>query len=239
MPTVSLHPNNQHTQSQPSLQPPAYDPSATSRSEPPRSPINVYSRPSSTSTSRPSVPARIKPKPATTSQKIPNLDYLSFGNEPEPTPTTHKPAPPIKTEPTPTDWERLLGSLDNGDTNIYDACYGGPPIDALLDTAPLSMHNNHSTPVISNESIAWSSDSWALCPTETNSSLHSGLTPSTGQADSIVSFSTDDGGSGSDHDFAADWNSGSVNSNSETFKGIVMPQEGVDYGNNWDSGLLS
>ena len=257
---ISLHPNNAATQSQPSLQPSvSYEPSSVSRSEPARSPVNMSSRPQSTiNTTRPSATptSQYKNKPRhAPPQKLPNLDYLSFGNEPEaqtPPPTVQQ---PIKTEPAPTDWEKLLGSLDNGETNIYDACYGGPPVDALLDVPSLGLSaNNASTPALAHadsSSIAWNADLWALCHTDTNtSSTSSGLTPGVSgahTAGSILSFSSaEDGGLSGSEDFA-EWatdptsrhGSGSSattqNSNSE-FRGIVLPAHGDDlsFGESWN-----
>lgn len=238
---VSLHPYDTQTQSQPSLQPTTvYDPTTMSRSEPARSPHNMYSQSGSDSTARPSAPPQLQPKVQASPPKLPNLDYLSFGNEPEPTTTetNSKAAPPIKTEPGPTDWEKLLGSLDNGETNIYDACYGGPAVDALLDVPAIGMHNNHSTPAVGGTPLAWTSDLWALCPTDTNTSSSSGLSPNNGHAASLLSFSTDEGVSSSE-DFSTDWNSASSSqSQPESFRGIVMPSDDFSYANNnWESAL--
>lgn len=203
----------------------------------------MHSRPPSTAAARPSAPpSQQRPKAKPVPKKLPNLDYLSFGNEPEPQAApTSRTAQPIKTEPGPTDWEKLLGSLDNGETNIYDACYGGPPVDALLDTPSLGLHNNHSTPAITDGSLVWSADLWALCQTDTNASSSSGLTPpSAGHPApaSILSFTTDDGLS-STEDFTADWTSGSASSTqSETYRGIVLPHgDDTAFSSTWESGL--
>ncbi|KAF2758316.1 hypothetical protein EJ05DRAFT_485457 [Pseudovirgaria hyperparasitica] len=104
-----------------------------SRSEPTLSPVNTHT-----------------PKQARAStgpRQTPNLDFLSFDNTPipssyEPTQLIH----PQKQEVSTSDWERLLGSLDNGTTNIYDTIYGGVPAEALVD-API--HEN-----------TWTSDLW-------------------------------------------------------------------------------
>lgn len=85
--------------------------------------------------------------------KPPNLDYLSLSNTPAPShpqspneirphQVSHTPifstAPPFTnpkpTTATPTEWEVLLGSLDGGQTNLYDAIYGGPAL-SLTETA--------------------------------------------------------------------------------------------------------
>ena len=150
---ISLHPQGVPSQSTPSLQPTnRYDPASMSRSEPARSPVNMFSRPSST-TVRPSAPPpQLKPKSRQQPPlRLTNLDYLSFGNEPEVQPQPHRRATqPVKPEPGPTDWEKLLGSLDNGQTNIYDACYGGPAVEALLDNSggnDTTMNPNNSNTI--------------------------------------------------------------------------------------------
>ncbi|KXT14663.1 hypothetical protein AC579_3673 [Pseudocercospora musae] len=240
---ISLHPHSAQTQSQPSLQPPNYSPSSISRSEPARSPVNQYSRPTSTSVTRPSAPPALQPKPKAPSpvSRNTNLDYLSFGNEPDTTSQAgNRPTQPIKTEPGPTDWEKLLGSLDNGETNIYDACYGGPPVDALLDAPTLGIHNNASTPAISSESVAWHNDLWALCQSDSNTSSKSGLTPqSGGHPASILSFSTDEGLSSSEDFTPHEWTNSASSSSNETYRGILMPAEDSSYDGNSNWELLS
>lgn len=244
---VSLHPQSAHTRSQPSLPNTNYDPSSTSRSEPARSPVNMYSRPTSTLSAiyQSAPPPAPKSRHPQAPQKLLNLDYLSFGNEPDTqTPGSSRSSQPVKTEPVPTDWEKLLGSLDNGETNIYDACYGGPPVDALLDVPSLGM--SHTTPsataVADATSVAWNADLWALCQTETNTSTSSsGLTPGgSGQAGSILSFSTDEGLSSSD-DFTADWasaSSGNLHGNTDTHRAIVLPHgDDVNFESSWEAGM--
>lgn len=243
---ISLHPYGVPTQSQPSLQPSSsYEPSSMSRSEPARSPVNMSSRPNSTATGRPSAPPQLKLKPKQSPLKSNlNLDYLSFGNEGSAThsPPNGRSSQPVKTEPGPTDWEKLLGSLDNGETNIYDACYGGPPVDALLDVPSLGMHNNHSSTGVAAadpSSIAWNADLWALCQSDTNTSSSSALnSTSTGAPASVLSFSTDEGGLSSSEDFTADWispSSGDSQQGSETYRGIVMPHgDEIAFGNLWE-----
>ncbi|KXL51287.1 hypothetical protein M433DRAFT_60738 [Acidomyces richmondensis BFW] len=211
---ISLHPNGVASQSQPSLQPqPRYNPASISRSEPARSPISIQQ-------------ASLKPasRPQMQTPNFPNLDYLSFDNETFTGSHNHI-SQPVKPEPQPTDWEKLLGSLDNGTTNIYDACYGGPAIDALLDSPAMGIHPNHSTTAIGS-TTDWDSDLWALCQTQTNTSDASGLTASNGHPDSLLSFSTDEATSSVDDLVNGDW--GSVSSSGGTidvYRGIVMPAE--------------
>lgn len=193
---------------------------------------------SNNTTTQPSTLPQPEPKSRTSPKKLPNLDYLSFGNEAEtPTspPTSARNTQPVKTEPGPTDWEKLLGSLDNGETNIYDACYGGPPIDALIDTSPLSHLNNTSTPTLvgaGETPIAWSQDLWALCQTETNTtsaSSNPGLT-SVNHAPSILSVSSADDGLSGSEDFGnvEDWGVGDTmtqSASTERFRGFLVPAD--------------
>ena len=227
---ISLHPQGVPTQSMPSLQPPtSYNPASTSRSEPARSPVNMFSRPSSTST-RPNGALAPPPntKPKHRHQTVTNLDYLSFGTEAD---TAARPSTqPVKTEPGPTDWEKLIGSLDNGQTNIYDACYGGAPVDALLDVPSLGMHHSHSSATLNDVPWTAPSDLWALCQTNTNTSNNSVLTTSSGHPASILSFSTDEGNMNSSTEDFTDlsWTmpSSTAGITTDAYRGIVMPDLG-------------
>ncbi|KAI9709294.1 MAG: hypothetical protein M1820_003414 [Bogoriella megaspora] len=84
---------------------------------------------------------------------VPNLDYFSFANAAAAASVSHHPhhRPSKKSNNAPqsahpTEWERLLGSIDNGQTTIYDNIYGGQPVDGLLDAHSLnsSLHHVHS-----------------------------------------------------------------------------------------------
>jgi len=101
------------------------------------------------------IQAMLKPHPIK-NEKPPNLDYLSLSNTPvvsQPqSPIQHRQSlhqvqhhqtpifnsPPYQHQTAagaskhiatgPTEWEVLLGSLDGGQTNLYDAIYGGPAL---------------------------------------------------------------------------------------------------------------
>lgn len=177
-----------------------------------------------------------------------NLDYLSFGNEPETQSqpqTNGRASKPVKTEPGPTDWEKLIGSLDNNQGDIYDA-YSSAVVDGILDLAPLGMsHHNHSAHTL-NE-LTFTPDLWALAPTESNGSDNSIFnTTSSGQTDSLLSFSTDERDvNSSNEDFTtADWMNSSghlpVTTSSDAYRGICMPELGHDelnFGNSWEAPL--
>lgn len=114
---------------------------AIARSEPTLSPLNH----------RASMSLQAKRRASNIMRQNSNIDYLSFGPDPlAHYPLTHNGSG--KPEVSPSDWERLLSSLDNGQTNIYDTIYGGPPADALLDCAPLSAG--------AETNLAWSPNMW-------------------------------------------------------------------------------
>ncbi|EOD52295.1 putative transcriptional activator protein acu-15 protein [Neofusicoccum parvum UCRNP2] len=126
-----------------------------------------------------------------------NLDYLSFGTESQS--NTYSMNAHLKSETqSPSDWERLLSGLDNGQTNIYDSIYGGPPVDALGDVPPLSA--------TSDANLAWSPSVWTVGPTDQQ------------PPQSVLSFSDESLTSGS-NDFDCDFGSGS----SDSYRGLVIP----------------
>ncbi|KAK7719496.1 DNA-binding transcription factor cat8 [Botryosphaeria dothidea] len=126
-----------------------------------------------------------------------NLDYLSFGTESQS--NTYSMNAHLKSETqSPSDWERLLSGLDNGQTNIYDSIYGGPPVDALGDVPPLSA--------TSDANLAWSPSVWTVGP------------PDQQPPQSVLSFSDESLTSGS-NDFDCDFGSAS----SDSYRGLVIP----------------
>jgi hypothetical protein len=96
-----------------------------------------------------SIPNKRRPSQPTPQHR--NIDYLSFANDPLASYTLAANTG-VKTEVSSSDWERMLSSLDNGQTNIYDTIYGGPPADALLEMAPLSANADGNT--------TWSPNVW-------------------------------------------------------------------------------
>jgi hypothetical protein len=144
--------------------------------------------------------SNLKPLPPK-ADKPPNLDYLSLNNTPLPsqpqspiqsrshnvistkahTPIFPTPAysNPKHSAVTPTEWEALLGSLDGGQTNLYDAIYGGPSL-SLADTTPSNYGD-------------WSPDSgWDMTALTMNDFTN------TGPARSVLSFSEESLSSGED-----------------------------------------
>jgi hypothetical protein len=109
-----------------------------------------------------------------------NLDYLPIGS----TITSAYPFAAVtqegKTITTSAEWERLLGSLDNGQTNMYDNIYGGPPVDAFNDFTPPPVDTN----------VVWSpGDMWSISNTNgTNTAV----------PQSVLSFSDESLTSGGD-----------------------------------------
>lgn len=84
----------------------------------------------------------------TTTLEGPNLDYLHFGNDPVPTYPISQNS--NKASVSTTEWERLLGSLDSCQSNIYDGIYGGPSPD-MLSTNTSPTHGGH---------LGWSPEVW-------------------------------------------------------------------------------
>jgi len=81
------------------------------------------------------------------------------------------------------EWEALLGSLDGGQLNVYDAIYGGPSL-ALAET-PVSTTPT-STTATTASTAAWSPESWDL------SSFNLGdFNSGSGSSHSVVSMSED------------------------------------------------
>jgi len=170
------------------------------RSEPTMSPL----------THRSSITGHSKHRPSTSTSAAlhhnPNLDYLSFARDPLSSysfttlATTNGNG---KIEVSPTDWERLLSSLDNGQTNIYDTIYGGPPVDGLLDVPPLSAG--------AEAHLAWAPGVWGL-----------GATGSQQPPQSVLSFSDESLTSGEDYG-NCEYGNGS---GEQVFHGIMIPESG-------------
>lgn len=143
---------------------------------------------------------------ADASQRIPNLDYLSLNNTPSqtqpPSPTALMrmqasgsirpqaqqmlPGGGVSADKMPrvttTDWEALLGSIDGGLNNVYDAIYGGA-----------SLINEVSLPSNPNAHVSdWSPDSWDL----SNFSLGEHGRGTRGAAQSVPSMSDESLSSG-------------------------------------------
>ncbi|RDL39211.1 Fungal-specific transcription factor-containing protein [Venustampulla echinocandica] len=142
-------------------------------------------------------------KPRIKSERPPNLDYLSLSNTPASQPqspivsrtqvsshssrtptysTSASASTPAYSNPKPattnlTEWEALLGSLDGGQTNLYDAIYGGPAL-----SLPETAQSNYAQSNYSD----WSPDSaWDM----TSLSMADVNTGTPGAARSVLSFS--------------------------------------------------
>lgn len=147
------------------------------------------------------LPAMLKPR-LVKNEKPPNLDYLSLSN----TPVASQPQSPVQSRPqpsqnnahtpiftstgysvsktsgvSPSEWEALLGSLDGGQTNLYDAIYGGPAL-SLTDNATSNYGD-------------WSPDSqWDM----TSLTMNDFGNEAPGAARSVLSFSEESLSSGED-----------------------------------------
>jgi len=168
---------------------------AAARSEPTLSPLS----------NRASLSLYTKRRASNAIHQNRNIDYLSFG----PDPLANYPFAPNacgKSEVSPADWERLLSSLDNGQTNIYDNIYGGPTADALLDCPPLSAGAESSN-------LTWSPNVW-------NWSSYNDQAP---PPQSVLSFSDESLTSGEEFSSCADYGNGSTPGNERMYQGIMIP----------------
>ncbi|KAJ4993350.1 transcriptional activator protein acu-15 [Stagonosporopsis vannaccii] len=149
-----------------------------------------------------SIPNKTRPQLTSQPAAHRNLDFLSFNNEAL---TNFSLGPAcVKTEVSNADWERLLGSLDGGQTNIYDNIYGGPAAEALLDAGSLS--NIAAT----DSSASWSPGAWDWNSYGT-----------TAPPQSVLSFSDESLTSG--EEFSSNsWDSGTPGSD-RMYAGIVIP----------------
>ncbi|KAL3422500.1 transcriptional activator protein acu-15 [Phlyctema vagabunda] len=85
------------------------------------------------------------------------------------------------------EWEALLGSLDGGQTNLYDAIYGGPALS--LQSEPIhAASSNHSS-----NYDDWAAETWDI----TALNVHD-FTSAAGQTQSVLSFSEESLSSGED-----------------------------------------
>lgn len=185
-PSMGVHPNPSSTSlSSIRSEPPA------ARSEPTLSPMSH----------RATLSLYTKRRASNAIRQNPNIDYLSFG----PDPLANYPFNNNgcgKTEVSPADWERLLSSLDNGQTNIYDTIYGGPPADALLDCPPLSAG--------AETNLTWSPSVW-------NWGSYTDQAP----PQSVLSFSDESLTSGEEFNNCGDF--GSTPGNDRIYQGIMIP----------------
>lgn len=230
-PTITPYRQEMPAQSLPNLSP--CQTANIARSEPARSPQNMLNQ--TIPTIRPSAP------PASNRRTItPNLDYLSFSNESTPPPQDFQQAyatsAPVKAEPT--DWERLLGSIDNGQTNIFDNIYGGPPVDLIHENTsmPLLPHKaSQSSFADDSSSLNWGPDFWAMAATDLVSAESMPSVSESGH-----SFDTDEIlapalSTMSEQDCASLMSSTDL-ANVDAYRGIVMPALGADDGfGNWEN----
>jgi hypothetical protein len=97
-----------------------------------------------------SVYTKRRPSNAVPQNQNSNIDYLSFGTDPLANYGLNNNGG--RSQVSTADWERLLSSLDNGQTNIYDTIYGGAPADALAECPPLSAG--------AETNLSWSPGVW-------------------------------------------------------------------------------
>jgi len=198
------------------------NPSLTSLSSIRSEPANALSEPTLSPLShRSSLSAHSKRRASNAIRQNPNIDYLSFGPDPLANYALHHgSAVTGGKEVSPADWERLLSSLDNGQQNIYDTIYGGPPADALLDCAPLSAGAEPSN-------LTWSPNMW-------NWSSYNEQAP---PPQSVLSFSDESLTSGEEFAHSAAGEYGSTPGSDRIYQGIIIPDLGNSHGNPHGMGL--
>ncbi|ENI09441.1 hypothetical protein COCC4DRAFT_160202 [Bipolaris maydis ATCC 48331] len=201
-PHVGSHPNHSSTSlSSIRSEPP------TARSEPTLSPLSHRASFSVPNKRHPSQPVGQQQQ-----QQQRNIDYMSFPMDPLAGYVISNSNQAIKSEVSPADWERLLSSLDNGQTNIYDTIYGGPPADALLDMTPLSATTDNNT--------TWSPNVW-------NWNSYASEAP---PPQSVLSFSDESLTSGEEFNNAA-CDYGSTPGSDGLYPGIMIPGDYEDTAN--------
>lgn len=91
-----------------------------------------------------------------------NLDYLSLDNNSSTQQHGSMPPPPTKPRGNPVssaEWEVLLGTMDGGMNNVYDAIYGGRGFVNSDDVIPTHVDLPQHQPPSQGD---WSPDSWDL-----------------------------------------------------------------------------
>jgi hypothetical protein len=164
----------------------------TARSEPTMSPMSQH---------RASFSVADKRRQTQPPSQHRNIDYLSFASDPLATYAMNHNGG-IKSEVSASDWERLLSSLDSGQTNIYDNIYGGPPAEALLDAGPLSTRTDSTT--------AWSPNAWSW-----------GSSEQAPPPQSVLSFTDESLTSGDDFGNACDF--GETPGSDKVYASIMIP----------------
>ena len=180
------------------------NPSSTSLSSIRSEPVIARSEPTLSPLShRPSLSLYSKRRASNAIRQNPNLDYLSFGPDPLANYPFNANNNCGKPEVSPADWERLLSSLDNGQTNIYDTIYGGPTADALLDCPPLSAG--------AETNLTWSPSVWNW----------GNYTEQAPPPQSVLSFSDESLTSGEEFGNCGDYNATATHD--RIYQGIMIP----------------
>ena len=203
---------------------PGHDAMNASQSEPSRSPqelLTTSSTPMQITSTTPALTENYSGQFQTRPRM--NLDYLSF--------STGASTPGLELQGVhpgqQSDWERLLATIDNGQTNIFDNIYGGPPVDLLSATQPtvLPQHSAQANQA-ADDALAWDPKIWALKGT--------GLTQPVAQpGGSEFSFSTQsESRSGSLAKTSLD---GSSPDEHDLYHGVVLPEMTHSDDGVWDA----
>ncbi|KFY35122.1 hypothetical protein V494_06187 [Pseudogymnoascus sp. VKM F-4513 (FW-928)] len=151
-----------------------------------------------------------KPRSSSSSEAGPNLNYLALSSAPssdglrrsrsvvqqrnnEPQPQQYK-----TSNLAPSEWEALLGSLDSGSSNIFDAVYG-----ASTPNMPVAVQGGANTAVQNTGSLSSSGyGDWDLSPEAWDiTALSMGDCDASATTQSVLSLSEESLSSGDDLDF--------------------------------------
>ncbi|KAH9883281.1 fungal-specific transcription factor domain-containing protein [Xylariomycetidae sp. FL2044] len=91
------------------------------------------------------------------------------------------------------EWEALLGAMDGGQVNVYDAIYGGPALSSLSAETPTPTSSTAATNFGAASGGDWSPDTWDLSSISLGDHLSAAAPPQ-----SVLSISDDSLSSGDD-----------------------------------------
>ncbi|KAF4555948.1 Fungal specific transcription factor domain-containing protein 41 [Elsinoe fawcettii] len=199
------------------------------RSEPARSPQDTHPTLGKSGQRMSVPPAQYQSAQAQPSRTNLNLDYLSFSSGA----TTPTIAAPTRNN-NQSDWERLLANLDNGQTNIFDNIYGGPPMELLQETQKPAQAPPMQSVSTSNldDTLGWDPDIWAvtsgdLTPVNTAPTI----------TESVTSLSSSEGSKNSAMAPTLNFDDISSLDDLESYGGLVMPEVANSDDGLWDDRL--
>ncbi|KAF2222002.1 fungal-specific transcription factor domain-containing protein [Elsinoe ampelina] len=219
--------HNSHAQSVPALSP--GEQPRLPRSEPARSPQDTHSVLNNSSHRLSASPTHQQPIHQKQPRASLNLDYLSFSSGA----TTPTVAAPVKNA-NQSDWERLLANLDNGQTNIFDNIYGGPPMEMLQEShkaTPQQPIQSVSTSDLEG-TLGWDPSIWAVTASDLTP-VHTNQTTT----ESVASLSSSDESRGSVMPQTLGFDDLGNIDDLESYGGLIMPEVANSDDGLWDDRL--